>query len=223
MNEEPVAADSGLDLISELRQLRAVLERELAAAREQVAAAREAEGAIRVQRDQLRFTQTSSEIRLMDLEKNLTQLTEKTTERDDERLSRLASASQENAAMRLELGVAAHELAMAQAIARNAQTEVVAYEAAQRSQIARISDLDGRLHELNVRNADLQGQIQELWQKLQVQAEQAAKEREAYCAQAQEFIRKRKEVDRRLAELAGSRSRRILMKLKLVSRCAWEK
>ena len=216
MNEEPVAADSALDLVAELRQVRAMLERELATAREQMAAASEAEGAMRAQRDQLRHTQVSAEIRLMELQRELTQLVEKTMQREEEQLSRLTSAMQGNGAMRLELGRAVDELARAHAIARNAQTEVVAYEAAQRSQISRIADLEGRIRELDPR-------VRELEQKLQVQVQQITKERAAYDAQAREFIRKRKEVEGRLAELAGSRSRRILMKLRLVSRCAWEK
>ena len=209
MNEEPVAADSGLDLAAQLRQLRMLLERELAAARQQVAAASEAEGAMRAQRDQLRHTQVSGEIRVMELQMEMTQVVEKSEKRDEQRLAKLESAALEIATMRLELGRAADQLAMAQAIARNAQTEVVGYEAAQRSQIVRIADLESR--------------VLQLGQKLQTQTEQAAKVKAAHDAQAREFIRKRKVAEARVAELAGARSRRLLLKLKLVSRCAWEK
>ncbi|MGN6368553.1 MAG: hypothetical protein ACTHN5_09855 [Phycisphaerae bacterium] len=214
MNQDPT--DTGLDLAAEVRQLRTLLERELAATRAQMAAAAEAEGAMRAQRDQLRHTQVSTEVRLMEMQRDLVTAVEKGTAREEERWAKLAAAAQEITGLRLELARAGEQLARAEAIARNAQSEVVQYEAAQRAQVARLGELEPLL-------GGLQGRVAELEQSLQVLGAKAAKEKAAYEAQARELIKKRKELEARVTELAGARSRRLLMKLRLVSRCAWEK
>jgi chromosome segregation ATPase len=221
MNRDPVTAETGLDrssssLAAEVGQLRALLERELASTRAQIAAATEAEGLMRAQRDQLRHSQVSAEVRVMELQKTMEGLVKKTVDEEKTRWTKLESMTEEIVSLRLDLAREAEQLARAEAIARNAQTEVVQYEAAQRAQIVRIAELQARVEYLEPLVAELE-------QRLQAIVEKIVKERAAYDAQARGLIEKKKEMEARITELAGARSRRMLMKLGLISRCAWEK
>ncbi|HUO07760.1 MAG TPA: hypothetical protein VM008_05645 [Phycisphaerae bacterium] len=222
MSQEQIGAENG-ELLDEFRRLRELLVQEVADVRAQLArtqerliAEQEESASMRAERDRLRQAQVSVDVRLLQLQKDMAANVEHVIEREREIAQReegwvdkLLAAQKEAGSLRLELGRTADKLTNAEAVARNAQSQVTQYESAQRAQMSRLGELEPRVIALE--------------EQLQAKATEWARVKAAYDAQSRELIAKRKETEARLNELAGARSRRLLMKLGLVSRCQWEK
>jgi peptidoglycan hydrolase CwlO-like protein len=128
--------------------------------------------------------------------------------RDESWNVRLLNATTQANASRLELAQVSDKLATAENTNRSLQSQIAHWESAHRSQLAIINEQQGNLTALQARVQELEAAMGE--------------KTKAYEARIRELGAAGQQARARLEELANARSRRLLQKFGLVSRCQWE-